>query len=339
MRKIFERYTWFWMAYTIIAVPLLALMITPMPYRMTSPAFVNDIEGFIHIEDAYQMEGGFYTTSVISLNQMNALQYLIAEFEQSVTVSPIPKSYQYVDNKDLRQMSYLMKDDSLQTSLIVGLLNSNQEVDYLHHQMVYLVYDYLEEDTLELGDYILSINGREDFRAALEDTLCEESADFLISRDGELLEFSVKRQDLGEDGCLFGFRYGSFNELLQTSITYEFFDTNVGGPSGGLLQALYVYNSLTEKDYTYGLRIGGTGTIDVQGNVGYIGGVKQKIITAIRNKIDIFFVPHLSDEPYDDYIEALAVYEQFTTDMELVGVSSIEEAIDYLVAYEEERNE
>ena len=339
MRKIFARYAYFWMAYTIIAVPLLALMLTPMPYRMTSPAFVNNIEGFIQIEDAYQMEGGFYTTSVISLNQMNALQYLIAEFEDSVSVHPIPRSYQYVDNRDLREMSYLMKDDSLQTSLIVGLLTSNQQVNYLHHQMVYLVYDYLEEDTLQLGDYILSINGSEDFDLALQETLCEERAQFLVSRDGELLEFSVKRQDLGEDGCLFGFRYGAFNELIDTTINYEFIETNVGGPSGGLLQSLYVYNSLTEKDYTYGLKIGGTGTIDVAGNVGYIGGVKQKIITAIRNNIDIFFVPYLSDEPYDDYIEALEVYEQYTTDMELVGVSSIEEAINYLIAYEEEANE
>jgi PDZ domain-containing protein len=339
MTKIFEKYQIFWIIYTLIAIPLIALMVTPLPYRMTSPAFVNDIDGFIQIEDAYEMEGGFYTTSVVSLNQVNALQYLIAQLEDSVTLSEIPASYEHVDNSDLREMSYLMKDDSLQTSLIVGLLQTDQAVEYEHHFMVYLVYDYLEKDTLELGDYILSINGLTDFSLALQQTNCSERAEFRVMRDGEILELSVLKQDLGEEGCLFGFNYGTFNELISTSIDYEFIETNVGGPSGGLLQSLYVFNRLTEKDYTYGLKIGGTGTIDVFGQVGYIGGVKQKIITAIRNDIDIFFVPHLSDDPYDDYIEALAVYETFDTDMKLVGVSSIDEAIAYLTQYEEANHE
>lgn len=322
------------MIYTLIAVPLFAFLATPLPYRMTSPAFVNDIEGFIQIEEAYTMEGGFYTTSVISLNQVNALQYVLANIEDSVTIAPIPDTYENVDNRDLREMSFLMKDDSLQTSLIVGLMQSNYPVTYEQHVMVYLVYDYLQEDTLELGDYILSINGSTSLQEELTQTLCGEEAVFEVNRAGEILEFPVKRQDLGEEGCLFGFRYGDYNELIETAINYQFIDTNVGGPSGGLLQALYVFNSLTEKDYTYGLKIGGTGTIDVDGNVGYIGGVKQKIITAIRNDIDVFFVPYLSDEPYDDYIEALEVYQTFNTDMDLVGVSSIQEAIDYLISYE-----
>lgn len=327
------------MIYTLIAIPMFAFLVTPLPYRMTSPAFVNDIDGFIQIDNAYEMEGGFYTTSVVSINQVNALQYIIATWEDSVTLSQIPDSYEHVDNRDLREMSYLMKDDSLQTSLIVGLLQTDIEVDFIHHQMIYLVYDYLEEDTLKLGDYLISVNGSDDFSDEFQQTACNERATVTVMREGEMLELSILRQDLGEEGCLFGFRYGSYNELISTAINYEFIETNVGGPSGGLLQSLYVFNRLTEKDYTYGLKIGGTGTIDVDGNVGYIGGVKQKIITAIRNDIDIFFVPHLSDEPYDDYIEALAVYQTFDTDMQLVGVSSISEAIAYLTQYEEANNE
>ncbi|MGS0971830.1 MAG: S16 family serine protease [Candidatus Izemoplasmataceae bacterium] len=335
----FQKYQWFWMMYTLIAIPLFALMVTPLPYRMTSPAFVNDIDGFIQIEDAYEMEGGFYTTSVVSINQVNALQYLIATWEDSVTLSEIPASYEHVNNSDLREMSYLMKDDSLQTSLIVGLLQTEIPVDFSSHQMIYLVYDYLEEDTLKLGDYLISVNGSDDFTYEFQQTACNERASMTVLREGELLELSVLRQDLGDEGCLFGFRYGTYNELISTSINYEFIETNVGGPSGGLLQSLYVFNALTKKDYTYGLKIGGTGTIDVNGNVGYIGGVEQKIITAIRNDIDIFFVPHLSDDPTDDYIEALKIYQTFDTNMQLVGVSSISEAIAYLVQYEETNNE
>jgi PDZ domain-containing protein len=167
---------------------------------------------------------------------------------------------------------------------------------------------------------------------ASDEVACNEEATFLILRDNEQLTVTATKNEV-DDRCSFGIYLKPLTVINETTVGYRVYQTSTGGPSGGLMQSLYVFNALTSKDYTNGLKIGGTGTIDVDGNVGYIGGVRQKIITAIGNNIDIFFVPYLNDEDGDNYIEALKAMEEFDSDMILVGVSTIDEAIEYLEDY------
>jgi len=128
--------------------------------------------------------------------------------------------------------------------------------------------------------------------------------------------------------------------LVDRAATYPLYEnpeTNIGGPSGGLLQTLYVYNILVTEDVTRGLKIAGTGTIGYDGSAGYIGGVKQKILTAYYAGVDVFFIPHLDDSYYyDNYVEALRVCDEVGIDPEgwLVGVASFEDVVDWLLARE-----
>ena len=64
----------------------------------------------------------------------------------------------------------------------------------------------------------------------------------------------------------------------------------VGGPSAGLAFALDVMEELGHN-VDHGLRVAATGTIDLDGRVGPIGGVKQKVIGARRSGVDVFLVP------------------------------------------------
>ena len=50
------------------------------------------------------------------------------------------------------------------------------------------------------------------------------------------------------------------------------------------MTALAIYNYLTEEDITHGKTIVGTGTIDINGNVGLIGGVKYKLKVLLKIK-------------------------------------------------------
>ena len=65
----------------------------------------------------------------------------------------------------------------------------------------------------------------------------------------------------------------------------------VGGPSAGLMFTLTLYNLLSETDITGGQRIAGTGTIDLNGAVGPIGGVSQKVAAAEQAGARIFLAP------------------------------------------------
>jgi Lon-like protease len=63
------------------------------------------------------------------------------------------------------------------------------------------------------------------------------------------------------------------------------------GPSAGLAFALEVYDALSGHRLAKGRRVAVTGTIDLNGNVGPIGGVHQKVIGAARKGADLVLVP------------------------------------------------
>ena len=68
----------------------------------------------------------------------------------------------------------------------------------------------------------------------------------------------------------------------------------------------------------------GTGTIDKDGTVGEIGGVKYKLLGAYKDKAQIFICP------LENYEEALKVKEEEEMDIILIGVSTIDEALEKL---------
>ena len=96
------------------------------------------------------------------------------------------------------------------------------------------------------------------------------------------------------------------------------------GSSGGFMMALSIYNSLTKEDITGGKNIVGTGTIDAQGNVGRIDGIKYKILGAEKKHADIFFVPK------ENYKEAIKVKNDRKLKLKVVKVETLKDAINYL---------
>jgi PDZ domain-containing protein len=66
---------------------------------------------------------------------------------------------------------------------------------------------------------------------------------------------------------------------------------NVGGPSAGLMLTLGVLDLVGDTDLTDGKVIAGTGTIDVDGTVGPIGGIALKMVSAHDIGAEVFLVP------------------------------------------------
>ena len=64
-----------------------------------------------------------------------------------------------------------------------------------------------------------------------------------------------------------------------------------GGPSGGLAFALGIVELLTPENILRGRSVASTGTIDLEGNVGGIGGVAEKILAAEKAGATLILVP------------------------------------------------
>lgn len=67
--------------------------------------------------------------------------------------------------------------------------------------------------------------------------------------------------------------------------------SKIGGSSAGAMFALGIYDRLTPGALTGGRHIAGTGTIELDGTVGPIGGVRQKTVGAAKNGASVFLVP------------------------------------------------
>lgn len=94
----------------------------------------------------------------------------------------------------------------------------------------------------------------------------------------------------------------------------------IGGPSAGLMFVLEIMNQILPGDITGGNDIAGTGTIDLNENVGRVGGIAQKVIAAEKAGIDYFFIPE------GNYEEAKKTAQR----IELVPVSNLDEVLDFL---------
>jgi PDZ domain-containing protein len=65
----------------------------------------------------------------------------------------------------------------------------------------------------------------------------------------------------------------------------------IGGPSAGLAFTLEVLDVLTKGELTGGHKVAATGTIELDGSVGEVGGVAQKAVAVEAAGVDLFLVP------------------------------------------------
>ena len=91
------------------------------------------------------------------------------------------------------------------------------------------------------------------------------------------------------------------------------------GPSAGLVLTLSIIQALSSTDITHGHNVAATGTVDMQGNVGPIGGIEDKVLAA-EGHADYFFVPK---QDYD------AAAKQ-AKGIQLVEVDTVQQAMDFL---------
>ena len=179
-----------------------------------------------------------------------------------------------------------------------------------------------------MGDQIISINNYniDSFKTLQSyiSTLNEnDEVEVKLKRDNK--EMTVKSKLKKYDNTTkLGVSISLINEYITNPNVYVNLKDNELGPSGGLMMAIEIYNKITNSNITKGDKITGTGTIELDGTVGEIGGVKYKLIGAVKEKAKVFLCPK------ENYEEALSVAQEKNYDIIIKEVNTFEEAINYL---------
>ncbi len=338
----------FWPAVKYLFIPylfLLFLFFYPIPYEVTAPGGLTEVENLVEIQNpnAPTITGSFSTTYVISIPRMTFFQFIIANFSAYVDVNKLTGPNVHYTNNEIIQIAYCDKTTSIQAAIIVAYEHAkaiNDDVNFELDERV-LVYgkaqDLSNYEQVGLCDDFVSMAGDqglvEDFSTIGQYTTAGNTYEFTFrNQEGTLYTVELlKHADTNRFGLTLNRVYFVNTETILP--TYREVPSLVGGPSGGLLQSLHIYAQLLDHDITHGLKIAGTGTIAYDGSVGYIGGVKQKVITAYYNKVDVFFIPFLDPNyAYDNYLEAVRVCEELGIEHEdwLIPVKTFQDAVDYL---------
>jgi PDZ domain-containing protein len=149
------------------------------------------------------------------------------------------------------------------------------------------------KDLLQPKDRILRVGGTEitsadDVRTALQQRRPGESIELTVSRGGKDVTVTVPTIE-GQGGRT------ALGVIL--SLAHDFPATvkidagSIGGPSAGLMFSLGIYDKLTPGALAGNHQIAGTGTIDDAGNVGPIGGIRQKLAGARADGATWFLAP------------------------------------------------
>ncbi|MFH5880791.1 S16 family serine protease [Liberiplasma polymorphum] len=319
----------------LLAIPyffFLFIFTYRIDYSLTTPGGLTLIEDQVVFDNQFDNQGSFYTIYVMAIDRPTFFQFGLAYFDKTIETMKLPESQRGISDEVNWRSGQIAKDNAWNAAIISSFIALGYEVEYDIQMQVTLIYDYISNKDLDLGDQIIAVNGNSNIFTEINAVSCNEAATFtVITVDGVTVEYDIIKQNI-DGSCRFGLSVSQYYNLTYAEIPYEIKPTFTGGPSGGFMQFLHIYNVLTEEDITHGYKIAGTGTIRLDGTVGPIGGVTQKVITAHYAGVDILFVPRLNDNNYNDnYQVALRAMELIDTDMKLVGVETWLDAINYLI--------
>ncbi|MGH2811504.1 MAG: PDZ domain-containing protein, partial [Actinomycetota bacterium] len=153
-------------------------------------------------------------------------------------------------------------------------------------------------DQLRDGDVITAVNGSpvriaEDLRRAVSSEPPGTPFVLRVEREGGELEVEIRSARLPTpDGSpAIGVLIETRDIDVDLPFEIQFRDRNVGGPSAGLAYALAIADMLDPEDIARDRTIAASGTIQLDGEVGLVGGLSQKAEAAEDADADLMLVP------------------------------------------------
>ena len=293
----------------VIVLIVGALEILPSNYYILLPGDALAVAPMITIagHPARNHAGNLYMTDVTFIKSDHLLEELYGRLNPN---ADLEKPQQF--SGGLSQSQYLklnasLMDDSThqaEAAALNTLPGYHPSYSSTGPRIVFLVPKTPASRVLKVSDVVEYVNGHRVKRAAQVAPLVRkvppgQSVQLGILRQGRLIQLRVPTvrstngvPDPKGKTALVGIEV---QDQLKFPVKIRINAGNIVGPSAGLMFALGIIQRLSPTDITHGCKIAGTGTIDFNGNVGAIGGAKQKIIAANNAGARYFFVPNVKE--------------------------------------------
>lgn len=288
----------------VLVVMTVVAAVLPAPYVVESPGpslnVLGEYEGkdIVSVEnrDGAASEGELRMTTVSVQGSpgydIPLAGVMSAWFDRDRSIMPVEALYpDDTDAEDNSLMNTVEMNGSQQEAIAAAL--AKQGISYSTTTIVAGVRsDGAAANRLEPGDVVLTVNGQQvtDVASAGEAigrTPRGQKVNVTVRRKGEEKSVALTPRYEGERALVGIVLSRGFEFPVKVNFALD----GIGGPSAGMIFALAIYDEMTPGDLTGGKKIAGTGTIDEQGTVGPIGGIRQKMIGSRSDGAEYFLAP------------------------------------------------
>ena len=189
------------------------------------------------------------------------------------------------------------------------------------------------DEQIDPADRILEADGValesvEDLSAVLADKEPGDMVELRIDRPGEgesdvNVELSASPDD--PDRTIVGF-VPFDTRAITLPFEVDIRTDDIGGPSAGLAFTLALIDELSPGELTGPQDVAVTGTIALDGSVGAIGGLTQKVSAVHQNGVKVFLVP-ASQSELDDPERLQRLKDAGRGEVEIIPVATLDEAL------------
>jgi PDZ domain-containing protein len=289
----------------VTALLLAVLVVMPVPYAISSPGPTRDVLGEHDGTPLIQISGAetFDSTGELRLTTVSGtggpgfpssvLGVVQAWLSPSAVVQPVELLYPPDRTQDEIDESNTAEMVSSQENAAVAALS---ELGYEVPATLVVAGTVEGSDAtgkVEEGDVIVALDGTAvpDYQGLIEQLGQVEPGDTVtltVRRHGQSVDVPIVTGTKDDGRAQIGvFIDPTFDMPVDVTISID----DIGGPSAGTMFALGIIDKLTPEDEANGQDIAGTGTIDVTGEVGPIGGIRQKLAGAARDGATWFLAP------------------------------------------------
>lgn len=336
-----------WIGWSLVLIALIGTVIVallPAPYVIEQPGPAYDVLGDVTVEgeqvpmiqipmeETFPTEGSLDMLTVRVLGSPDALPTWLdiatAWLDPSRAVVPVEEIYPPgVTSEQSAEQGKVDMANSQKEAIAAALTNLGNVVPSTL-SIVEVQSGGPSDGLLEVGDVIVSVNGQTfpdvtGLRAAIADNGVSKPADVAVLRAGVETTLRINPElSTGDTPTpILGIVVGSdYDFPFTVTIQLE----NVGGPSAGMMFALGIIDKLTPDSLNGGEAVAGTGTISSTGDVGPIGGIRQKMWGASRAGADWFLAPASNCDEVTGHIPpGLTVFSVETLDDALAALTAI----------------
>ncbi|MBX2997028.1 MAG: PDZ domain-containing protein [Caldilineaceae bacterium] len=311
----------------------LAFALVPMNDGLELPGIAPSVAPMIEMPDEYRhpFEGNFILTTVVLQTPILAGQWVVGQVSPYARIVP-PERVVPPDQtiQEIAQRNYQMLEVSEMTAAAMGVRLAGYDVGLTGRgvRILSILPESPASAVLQAGDVIVAINGEPvriptelTSRLRVVDPFAPITVEIERAGNRESLSVPLMPPLIEDDPPRIGVTIEPAGFDIDLPFPVRIVPQKItGGPSAGLIFTLAVYNLLTPEDLTGGRTIAGTGTIELDGAVGPIGGVQWKVIGAEAVGAEYFL------SPPENYEDALAAARR----IQVVEVATAEEAIEFL---------